>query len=358
MNDLSVLKPLSASQYDTVKANALKRVQKRIGDKPTRRQFKREYAPLFGVLDVFALVVFLSALAISSVHILAHVQAQSVLNQHEPIQIIGIIISAHDATVIQQIGMVILAEFAMLLFMTVWSIERKKPQATIADKIQTHSMLLLAFTSMTFVMIANVNTGIGLLESVIPPMFTIGIGLRLEHIIVEMINRRDEIDAKYLQAMTTYETAIDDPTQHPDYQSILKRGIWDKLISLRDNASYADAPTSFKVSATYRELERDNWTKQADYVTAKHAIQEPQIDDDDTQPSDVILVSTMPATIERDEYSKSVASVDPVTANIADNIKHCLDCNKPIINARHNQKYCNTACRQSSYRKRATTAKA
>ena len=54
---LAALKPLSASQYDNVKSQAVHRVQKRIGGKPTRSQFKREYAPLFGVLDMLALTI-------------------------------------------------------------------------------------------------------------------------------------------------------------------------------------------------------------------------------------------------------------------------------------------------------------
>ena len=56
MTDYSLLslKPLTASQYDNVKSQAMNRVQNRIGAKPTRQQFKREYAPLFGVLDVLA----------------------------------------------------------------------------------------------------------------------------------------------------------------------------------------------------------------------------------------------------------------------------------------------------------------
>ncbi|HSS97892.1 MAG TPA: hypothetical protein VLK33_12720 [Terriglobales bacterium] len=74
MSQLTIndLKPLTLEQYDQCRARALERVSKRIGDKPTREQFQRELGALWTILDIIALVVFLPALAISSIHIIAH----------------------------------------------------------------------------------------------------------------------------------------------------------------------------------------------------------------------------------------------------------------------------------------------
>ena len=69
--DINDLKELTTAQLDAAREAALKRVQARIGSKPARKDYRREYGPLWTVLDLLALVIFCAALAVSSVHILA-----------------------------------------------------------------------------------------------------------------------------------------------------------------------------------------------------------------------------------------------------------------------------------------------
>jgi hypothetical protein len=100
---------------------------------------------------------------------------------------------------------------------------------------------------------------------------------RLERLIVVGIKRREEINSRYLSALTTYEVAIDDPTKHPDYLSILRQEIWQKLISLAANKEYKDAPTWFKHLAVKREMERDTWAYMENEIAPAYE-REPQIE--------------------------------------------------------------------------------
>jgi hypothetical protein len=83
---------------------------------------------------------------------------------------------------------------------------------------------------------------------------------------------------------------------------------------------------------------------------------EPAIWKDDTQHFHVGDLDTEPYQPVTSQPSRimdtqAVAMTLVVTANDSGQI-HCEDCGKPITNARHNQKFCNAGCRQSSYRKR------
>jgi hypothetical protein len=98
-----------------------------------------------------------------------------------------------------------------------------------------------------------------LLESIMPPVFTVGIGVHLEKLIVSGIHRRQEIDDRYLKALTIYEQAAVDPTQHPEYIPLLRQEIWEKLVSLPSNRDFRNAPPSFKHAAVRYELERSRW---------------------------------------------------------------------------------------------------
>ncbi|HSS97893.1 MAG TPA: hypothetical protein VLK33_12725, partial [Terriglobales bacterium] len=60
----------------------------------------------------------------------------------------------------------------------------------------------LALLAGLFVLVANWQSGIGVLESLLAPAFTIGIGLKLEHLIVQTITRRESVDTRYLEALS------------------------------------------------------------------------------------------------------------------------------------------------------------
>lgn len=248
--DLMGLKPLTTNQYDECREKALERVAKRIGDKPTRKQFLRELAPIWTILDLIALVVFIPALLVSSVHIISHMGALA----NQSYQVAGLsqagtIISRDAYVAIHQWFMIPLAEGSMILFMVLFGLTK--------DGWRRWVYLILAVVALLFVTVANWQSGIGSLEALLAPIFTIGIGLKLELLIVQMMRRRKEVDDNYLKAIGVWEAATADATSHPDYVPIFRQEVWSALV--KKNRDYADAPRGFKYGAVEREMARDRW---------------------------------------------------------------------------------------------------
>lgn len=260
MQELTGLKELTGQQYDAAKARAVERVQTLIGDKPTRRQFKREYAPLWTVLDALAGAIFLAALAISSIHILAY-SGHEATNSFATVSqqaLLGIQINPGLYGVVHQVGFILLAEAAMLLFFVLFRTRRGS---------ERWLSLALALMAMTFVIVANLSSGLNAFLAVLAPAFTIGVGFRLEALVAESLRRNAEIDKRYTDALLTWERAQEDITTHPEYTRLLYSEIWDKLTSLKANAEYRDAPKPFRLAAVQRELQRENWAADVEAVS-------------------------------------------------------------------------------------------
>lgn len=250
--NINDLKALTIDQYEQCRARALERVAKRIGDKPTRAAFQRELGPLWTILDIIAVVVFLPALAISSIHIIAHMGGLAAQSYTDLIQAgAGTVLSRDLYVAAHQWAVIPLAEGSMILFLVMFGMTKKGWRRWV--------YLALSALAGVFVLVANWQSGIGVLESLLAPAFTIGIGLKLEHLIVMALKRRIEVDERYLEAIAIYEAATTDATQHPDYTPILRHEIWQKLISLKANLAFAEAPAGFKHLAVKRELARERW---------------------------------------------------------------------------------------------------
>ncbi|HSS99912.1 MAG TPA: hypothetical protein VLK33_22915 [Terriglobales bacterium] len=248
---LNDLKPLTLDQYDQCRTRALERVQKRIGDKPTREQFTRELGALWTILDIIALVVFLPALAVSSIHIIAHMGHLAESSYQATVQAgAGTILSRDLYVAVHQWALIPLAEGSMILFLVMFGM---------GAGWRRWVSFALALLAGVFVLVANWQSGIGVLESLLAPAFTIGIGLKLEHLIVQTIARRQQVDTNYLEALSIYEAATVDPAQHPDFQPMFRQALWEKLSSLKANEDFRDAPTGFKHQAVKRELGREAW---------------------------------------------------------------------------------------------------
>jgi hypothetical protein len=246
------LRPLTSTQYDNAREKALQRVSARIGERPTRKQFQREYAPLLTILDVLALVVFIAALAISTTHILQYVQAQAAAAYHFDGD--GINMTLTDFTAVKQISAIALAESAVVLFGTM--------HALIAHRLSGWRRyvtfpMVIAGMSAIFVFAANVSSGGDLLFALLPPITTLGLSLRMEGIVSELLKRRTEIDDKYRAALTLWESASADQTKHPEFMQLLRVELWQQLVS--KNKDFADAGTGLKRAAVMRELERETW---------------------------------------------------------------------------------------------------
>lgn len=245
--NISDLKPLTTDQYDKCREAALERVQSRIGSKPQRKDFERELGALWGVLDILALIVFVAAFIISSLHIQDYVLA-AVTGKGDT-----------TYTFINQWGYIALAESSMVLFMVLHGLTAKQRRGREWYLRPLSIHLMLAVVAGVFIFTANLSSGIGILLSIMPPLFTTGIAFNMERLIIASITRRNEVDMRYLASLKDFEAASKDPEQHSLFPSFFKQELWSKLISLKPNAGFKDAPAGFKAAAVSREMERDQW---------------------------------------------------------------------------------------------------
>jgi hypothetical protein len=182
--NLNDLKALSPEQYEKCKLAALKRIKARIGDKPQRSEFRREYGRVWELMDLPLLLVFLAVFVVSSLRIADHMSASAASSFEILASSAGLRLNQHRFVTAHQIAYVLLAEFAMLSFFTAWQIRSKSIQSWLK---WLHPLLIMALTAALFVLLGNISSGVGLLEGIMPPLFTIGIGFRLEAIASEFI---------------------------------------------------------------------------------------------------------------------------------------------------------------------------
>jgi len=144
-----------------------------------------------------------------------------------------------------------MAEGSMILFAVLFGLTRKTWRRWV--------FFALALIAAVFVIVANWQSNVGALESIMPAIFTLGLGLNLERLIVATMRRREEVTAQYLKALATWELASVDATRHPDYLPMLRQELWQKLMGLKANQVYVDAPAPLKIEAVNRELARELW---------------------------------------------------------------------------------------------------
>lgn len=257
--DIEDVKPLTNAARDRCFERAIQRVRKLAGPKPTRRQFAIEHGSLFGVLDWLALFVFLSALVVSSLNIIAHM-GRLASSAYTPSPA-GIRISPELATVVYQTASIPLAEFSMLAFLVAFGL--------------THGWrrwvyLALAGLATVFILLANVTSGVGRFEAALPALFTIGTGLRLEYLVIEGLRRRQDITERYRVALNEWRAAQTNPEQHPKFMSYLRQEMWAHLMTYKDNQRFVDAPVEFKRAVIERELQAMQWTDDIPFSGVVH----------------------------------------------------------------------------------------
>jgi len=254
--NLSDLRQLTTLQFDECRERAIKRVQRHLGERPTRARFEKELGRLWTILDVLALIVFLAALFISSIHIVTHMGALSARDYDTLNQATSGTVTTRDFYVAShQWAYIPLAEAAMILFLVMFG--------TFRDGWRRWVFLSLALLSVAFVLVANFSSGLGILESSLAPAFTIGIGLKLEHLIIQHMKRRREVTERYLEALAIWEAATNDATEHPNYRPYLMNELWAALMKPKTNQWAIEAQPGFKRAAVERELSRENWTEGA-----------------------------------------------------------------------------------------------
>lgn len=255
--NIETIQQLNLKQYEACKQQAEDILRTKIGQKPKRSDFKIEHANQWDILTILGLILFVGAFCVSSLHIIAYAGTRAA-TAHHSLQF-GIDVDKDLFTVIHQLGFVLLAETAMILFFVQHQLHGK------AIKLGNHSLgtvqLYLAMMAAFFVVVANFSSGLNPLLSILAPAFTIGGGFLIEEKIKISIENAQETDTKYRAALAIYENASKDITQHPDYENTVKLAIWDKLMTLKANKEFADAPAQIKREAVQRELNRETWTE-------------------------------------------------------------------------------------------------
>ena len=116
--------------------------------------------------------------------------------------------------------------------------------------------LLLALLAVAFILKVNLESGLPQLESVLPPAFTIGLGLHLEHIAASLIARGRRLTERLEEAYKAWELATKTPELHPDYEIEEIKAIWDQLA--RKNKTLVDSMSgNDKLRWVRKEQERD-----------------------------------------------------------------------------------------------------
>lgn len=231
------LRPLTQEERQAAQTAARAAVIRDAGERPTRDQFRRELGSLFTLLDILALLVFIPALLVSSVHIIQHMGALAAASlQSEIVYSTGTVIHPDLYTTIHQWALIPLAEASMLLFLVMYAMN--------GNTRRKYVYLALAVVALVFVAAANVQSGISWFESILPAVFTIGVGFHLENLIVRQLKRRDDINSRYLEALTNWETATANPEQHAQYTQRYANALRDALIKanrarkwFKDNAA-------------------------------------------------------------------------------------------------------------------------
>lgn len=267
-NTVDEIKPLTLTQYHNCKDTAKNRIYALNGHKPTKKGLAREQLPLTNLLDWLALIVFFAAFIVSSLHILEHVG--SISENAYQISESGLLkhVNKDFYIILSQIGMVFLAEASMLLFMTRWYIETKGETNYLKC---LNVSFVLSIMAMVFVLYANFKSGLSVLEAMLPPFFTIGLGFQLEQLIANTLERQLTLDKLYHDKLSLWEIADENPEKHQKYANLLKQEVWDRVSRLKANESYRDSPNSIKLAAVNRELDRDNWLDEVARVEEKLA---------------------------------------------------------------------------------------
>lgn len=254
MNELlKALRPLTQEERQAAQAAARAAVVRDAGERPERRQFQRELGSLFTFLDVLALAVFIPALLVSSLHIINHMGALAAasyasMSHYES----GTVIGQDLYTATHQWALIPLAEASMLLFLIMF--------AMATNTWRKWVYFALAGAAVVFVAVANIQSGIGAIESILAPIFTIGVGLHLENLIVRSLKRRDDVTSRYLKALHEWETATAAPGAHPRYVQMYANALKDSIYRANSRREAIKAVTVAEWRLLVkREIAADEW---------------------------------------------------------------------------------------------------
>lgn len=255
---LSDVTGLTVREYESAKAAADKQISD-LRVRPRRRDFVRESSSIWDLSDLFALLAFLAALLISSTHIVDHMARQTggIVAPGA-----GLVLSSDLVVGIHQIAFIVLAESSVILFMVLGGAVRVPSSGARGGAVvQRVIFYALAVMSSVFVLVANVQSGIGILESVMPPAVTLGLGAYFERKLQITWARRRDVDQRYRLALDQYMASGVDVREHARYWPILRQLLADRINAKNSGLTI---PLAVLQQAVARELLRDQMWERSD----------------------------------------------------------------------------------------------
>lgn len=241
---LAAIPQLYGSTFDQIKEAVRKLVLAKIGPEPTRESVRKDMGPLLQPEDYLAVVVFVAAFVVSAIHItslVGHVAAELAPSASAAN---GIYISQSLFVVSHQIAFALLAEFAMVLFMVRWRLGTRRREHRLAERYGDGPRplgsslgkfwsidLVLSLLAVGFTLYANLESKLPVIESVMPPLFTIGIGFHLEHVFVELLHRQSRSAEALAKAIAAWQEQVDGVLSSRAYKQTLAKAVWDKYVS-------------------------------------------------------------------------------------------------------------------------------
>jgi len=263
---LSDIQPLEVAQYEVMKSRAGDVLREHAGRKPHRADYEADREPVWGIWDVPAVVIMLAALLLSTAHVMTHMGKLAAETYPASAAIAGDLWDMATYGRIHQYGAIALAEASVLLFVMLFKHvslpNRGSGFRAYAGPITLGAtFLVLAVMAALFVFNANLQSGTGLIESLLPPALTLGLGLYLETKLATALANREAVTRAYREALAVWQEAQRDITTHPDYRATLRKVLAEALLQLPHNRAIP-IPQDVLALAVARELYRDEiWTR-------------------------------------------------------------------------------------------------
>lgn len=259
------MKGLTFNEFNKTLRATKSELTQRLGERPHRRDFMRDQEPLFDVLDVFAVIVFVAAWIASSLHIIKEIGQAAFSSYGTPAAGMpqGILGSAGDYVTLHQFAFVLLAEFSMLLFGVMWasrrtSLRQGENMFSYALRSALSIPLWLFVGSALFVVNMNIASGLETLPSVLAPAVTIGLAIYMEEKLGALLRRRQEITRRYTSAVTNWDVAQDDIQAHEEFIPVLSQALDDVLRRKNSKIEPGDDEVKLAVAAELARLQRYN----------------------------------------------------------------------------------------------------
>jgi hypothetical protein len=265
---LNDVQPLTVAQYETCKDRAGAVLRQHAGRKPHRADYEADRAPLWSLWDVPAVVIMAAALLLSTAHVMTHMGKLAAETYPAASGIAGDVWDLATYGRVHQYAAIALAEAAVLLFVMLFkNVSLPRRGSGFRDYAGPVTLgatfLALAVMAALFVFNANLQSGTGLIESLLPPALTLGLGLYLEGKLAASLAQRDTVTMQYREALAVWTEAQRDITTHPDYRATLRKVLAEALGQLPHNQRLT-MPYDVLALAVARELYREDIWQRSD----------------------------------------------------------------------------------------------